>query len=1401
MAITVLGAVTVDGTDVNGRRDRIVLAVLASRLGHAVPSDTVTDALWGDQPPPSAAKNMQGCVVRLRRLLGPDAITTTSLGYSLEVPADEVDAWRFERLVSRARELLALGEPDRAAYQLGEALALWRGAPFLDLESWHPAAPEVRRLGELHLEAEELKAQAELAAGRVGEVLATCQTLVREAPLREQRWALLARAQYQAGQQAEALRTIHQLKGVLSRQLGIDPSPDVMALEQAVLQQDPSLAVPEQLGDELAACPWQGLRPYDVQDADWFFGRDRDVTACLEILGVQRLLALAGPSGSGKSSLLRAGVGSALRARGHRLVTITPGTRPMEALGVLHGAEPRTVLLVDQAEEAFTLCQDEDERLLFLDSLVDEAERRTVVVALRADRLSDVALHSAFSRLVERGLYLVGGLDQDGLRATIETPARQAGLLVEPGLVDLLVAEVARDPGALPLLSHALLETWQRREGRTLTAAGYRDSGGIQGAVAKSAERLYAALDPDERPHLRDVMLRLVIPDDEGDPVRAKVPRRLLDREEGRDELVERLVAARLVTTDAGMVAISHEALARAWPRLRTWLDDDVDGQRILHHLAATADGWNTLGRPDTELYRGVRLARALAWTDQHAASLNPVETDFLDASRDAEEVAERSAAEHGRRQTILIRRLRLVLGGAVVLLVLAVVSGLLAAHQADQAEENAASAVEAQTRSDARAAGARALLTDDIGSSMLLAVAGVRLDDSPATRSSLLATLGRHPALIESMPMVGETVLRFDVSPDGSRVATVDEAFRVRLYEIDSGELVHEFQAGSDDPLSWISGDIAFSPDGNTLAVMTAAPTSQPVMLLHADTLEPLDAQPGGLGAWRWQVHDLAYSRDGRVLAAVIARVQGSAGTTRRTSSWAVVWGSSDAQNPVRRIRLPGDGFDLALSPDGRVLYTSSPLMRHDLTAGTSSLMSDPGVYPLETSPDGTLLAAAGEAKGVLLLDSRTGEVRRELPTGSQAPWLVRFSRDGLLVATTTVGNQEALVWAVSTGEVRARIPLGEWVEEVAFSPDGSALFTAGGDSTLRKWDLDGSQQFLPREAAAAVHYQYRRVIAPGGDFVAYQSDTAVRFLEVGSGSLGARLGEAPSGPPPVVGSWDPAGSRFAVPNGDQVTIWDARTSAIVSQGRPVSTDAAAIDFNADGTGLVVADLSGAVVIVEPATLEPLGTHLQVDGVPCAVSLAPDNRTAFVATGVPKTAWQFWNVNCSDWSLVDLESGAVLDGGTVDLQGGITAVDFSPEGDRVAIISGQNLVALDVSTGLPLWPPVVAHDDSIFSVAYSPDATRILTAGSDASAALWDAETGRLVARVATPGLLSVAQFLDDGRSVLIADGYEGSVYRWDTRPGYAVDFACHVAGRDITKAEWSAQFGDRPFQEVCPG
>ena len=261
MGIQVLGPLTVDGSGRLGPHDRVVLQALATRLGQPVSADELIDAVWGDHPPASAAKNLQSSVVKLRKVLGPDAIETSPHGYVLVVPPDHVDAHDFEAQVIRARSLLAAGESDRVAYLLEQALGQWRGPAFPDLPDWPPGRRAAGRLDELRLEAQEMHVDAMLRSGRPREVLALAHELVRAAPLRERRWELLVLAQYQTGAQGEALRSLRQLRAVLARELGIDPSPEMLALEQSILQQDPRLLVPEpRAGGAVPLAGAQGVR-------------------------------------------------------------------------------------------------------------------------------------------------------------------------------------------------------------------------------------------------------------------------------------------------------------------------------------------------------------------------------------------------------------------------------------------------------------------------------------------------------------------------------------------------------------------------------------------------------------------------------------------------------------------------------------------------------------------------------------------------------------------------------------------------------------------------------------------------------------------------------------------------------------------------------------------------------------------------------------------------------------------------------------------------------------------------------------------------------------------------------------------------------------------------------------
>lgn len=1388
MDIAVLGPMQLNGTSRGlSRRDRVILAALVAHRGESVSSEALADALWADSVPESWQKVIQGCVVRLRKLLGAHAIETTPGGYRLRVHAEQVDARRFEQLLSSAREQLALGDPDRAGYTLTHALALWRGPPLMDLEDWATGHAEAQRLDELRLEAEDLHTEAALRAGHQLEVLAQATSRLAEAPLRERRWALLARAQYQAGRQSDALATLRRARTMLATELGLDPGPELLALEAGILRQDPELNAPAAAPAPSDSCPYPGLLPFDVDDSSTFFGRDHDIAACLERLATARVLAVVGPSGSGKSSLVRAGIAAALRRDGRQVRVVTPGRHPIDSFVDLEPAQ--TILVVDQCEEALSEEVDPADRAAFVDALARHSESGELVIALRADRLGILAAHASLARLVERGLYLLGGMQESDLRAAIEQPARRAGLRLEPGLVDLLVREVEGEPGALPLLSHVLRQTWLRREGSVLTVDSYRASGGVREALARSAEGLYERLPSAQRPLLRDLMLRLVAPDPDGEPMRTRVPRAQVASDPDRLGLVEQLVQARLVSTDDQGVEIAHEALAREWPRLRAWLDDDVEGQRTLRHLSLSAESWANMGRPDSELYRGVRLARAVQWRATNPA-LSPLESAFLDASEQAAQSQRVAAEEQVRRERGTNRQLRrLLVAGAVALLV-AVTSGLLALRSAGLAQSQAVAA-------DARRVGAEALTAPHPDNALLLAVAGVRLDPtSDVTRANLMGVLDRVPQLRRA---------RSDV-PAAGAIGVNPKTGAVLLTEPPRGVIVYDPRTLRKLSAGPVGGGfaVAFSPTGNLIATADTRPNPamgadpRPVRLLDGQG-RPLHVQLGGMPAGFADYVGLAMSGDGRRVAALLISLY-------RDEAILMVWNVDHPGTPVASILLPPIyPTNVALSRDGRRAFTTGDgvLRIYDVATGRQQgAFTGPqlGLEPLpessETltpvvtvSPDGRTVAVFAKSQ-IGLLDASTFKLKEKL-TGSGQVGDIAFSADGTRLAAVDSG---VAVWDVASTPPVQLFRTASWgASLVALSPDGHLLYSAVmPDSALSQsglllaWSVSRGAGVVTQESPTlTAKPPLMARVSPDGRMIAYLENVGslVEVRDVRSGSMLPPIRLADFNAPFSFDlAWRPDSKAVTeVMGGSQVSAFDVRRfesdSSMVVHGEGV----VAAQYAADGE-LLIATTRGNLYLLDQGTLRQTRPPMRSPiGDIQGLEVSPDGHTVLI-TGTTSQA------------LVDYQTGARI-WPHFPYRG-----FFSRDGKVLAVVDGNGAVGFMDPSDAYRWlaMPDPSHPYGSAIGSFSRDG-QWFASGRGGTVGLWSVKTGSFVGSVPAADQVAVG-FTDDSSKVVIA-GFDGSVRTWDISMRSWVDAACAMAGRELTVGEWNAALSERPYEKVCRG
>ena len=677
--------------------------------GEIVPTDRLIDLLWGDRPPRTAAHSVQIYVSELRKALEPLAdgqvIVTRQPGYQLQTVPESIDALRFERLVEDGARALEAGDRDGGAVLLRSAVSLWRGPALSDFAYEEFAQPYIRRLNDVHLDAIEILAGAELQAGRTTEVLPLLDAAIREDPLRERSRELLMLALYRSGRHAEALRSYQKLHELLDDELGLEPSPPLQRLQERILLHDPG-SMPAPGGGSAsvrARNPYKGLRPFGEEDASDFFGREALLERLLASLrdGV-RLIALVGPSGSGKSSVVAAGLIPRLRRGAISgsdrwvIATMVPGARPLDEVEAVvsnaadlpvglaqlldHGdptyppgpalrtmpADGRLVLVIDQFEELFTVTDDLARRrfLHALAAAVTEPNGQVVVVlTLRADYYDRPLLHPAFAEVFTPAVMNVLPMTAHELEAAVVRPAEGVGVTVEPALLAELVAETADQAGALPLLQFALTEVFDQRAGAVLTLDGYRTLGGLKGILSRRAESLYGDLGVDEQRAAMQVFLRLVrlghgtvdsrrrlplsdLTDLDLDPV---VLSEVL-RSFGRHRL---LSFDRDQVTGAATVDVAHEALLREWDRLADWIDRHRTAIRRHETFAAAVEEWELSGRDADYLLTGSRLTEFDAWSQEGTLRLTGREREFLETGLDrrrAEGEVEVRRAEAQRR-------------------------------------------------------------------------------------------------------------------------------------------------------------------------------------------------------------------------------------------------------------------------------------------------------------------------------------------------------------------------------------------------------------------------------------------------------------------------------------------------------------------------------------------------------------------------------------------------------------------------------------------------------------------------------------------------------------------------------------------------------------------------------
>ena len=1215
--------------------------------------------------------------------------------------------------------------------------------------------------------------------------------------------------------------------------------------------------------------PYQGLESFGPAQAPFFFGRDGVVSELTDRIAGQggRLVTMTGPSGSGKSSVIGAGLMTALEqgrvsGRTRSSMLLTPGTDPTgnleRRLSAASGAHlDNFVLIVDQFEELFASQVAESERQDFITRLSDVAQAVPVVLSIRSDFFGHCTDYPDLLPAL-RTPVIVGPMTRDGLTQAIEGPARRTRLALQEGLTERILRDLGTAAGsdgtgaagALPILSYALLATWQHREDGALTLSSYQASGGVDGAVARAADAAIGDLAPADLQAVKQMLTRLVHVGVGPDDVRRSAPLAELlppagDARYGTArDVLNRLIAARLVTVAGDDVTITHEALIRAWPQLRAWIDENRAGQVVAQQVEDAAVAWDRERRDPAALYRGQRLAIAREWAAAPAngEGLGALGREFLDASIASYLLSQRTERRRRRQRRDLAILLVILLLGA------AVASGdAFRQTQTARAAAQAAAARELLAKADA-------LRDLTPRTSLLLSLGAMAESPSSDARASLLTSLSQSQYLGSLTAPSGEPYASsVAFSPRGGVLAGGYGNGDVILWDPASHRHISTVR-----PTGAPVGSVAFSPDGSLLAVGSGelGNTSQGTVTLYdADNPQALRV--------------IARFTTGDDPSQILFSASAPLVLVDGLADLSGIWDIGDPGAPRKVLGqtfTPVGSVDcMALRPDGRQLAIASdddnkPGDSEILLYGVSSrgALSLQDTFPYNGSgsgalfsvtaigygPDGKTLAASrgSYARVWNIAHPRSPTVIANLNDHSDSVTAIAFSSLGVLATS----GQDDVTYAYTPGlenpatYTTAALPSQDSaVFDVAFSPDGQTAATAGIGGTISLWRAQSLAGPAPSATFSAPTEINAAAYSPDGAIVAIAgTDSTVEIRDARTGddldtvivpTDHKHLGIATINEAGVLGvTFSRDGATLATTSlentspesGGLVMLWNVSDPHDVTHLATLGSPAIAYDtaaFSPDGrtlaAGGVVADkegTEGAVNLFDIATktsprqvaaIRLPGSASQVN----SLAFSPDGREMAVGAEASNSqagkAVSLWDVSVlSHPRLIEYLPG---------VGGNIEDVDYSHDGKMLAIATNDGDAQL-WNVSIPASPSqlsiLAGHTGLVRTVAFSANDHSVVTGGDDRTAVIWDITDPTDPVQIAklTGQSRSVnAQFTPSGHAVLTTS-LDGTAVTWPLSPLLGIESdpsaaACAILGPTIAADEWSPYMSASVGQSLC--